>query len=512
MRVVTSAQMKEIEERALMYDLTYARLMENAGSAAAAFIRRTFKIRGLNIMIFCGRGNNGGDGFVVARKLFENGAHVLVVLVGGEPTGQDASAMFRAAQALDLPVADWDLNREQVMDVLVKADIIVDGIYGTGFRGGLDDSSRAACIAINEAIAAVVALDIPSGVVCDTAAADPDALRADFTVAFDSQKPLHILPAGQEYCGVVEVVDIGIPDEVREGIVSRFGVLTTETVLSHLPPRAASSHKGTFGTLLSVCGSARYRGAAILSAMGALRSGAGIVTVASTEAVCFAVSMRMPEATLLPLEEDLSGLIDGPAACKALDGALGKASAILVGCGLDQGPHALAIVSHILRYADCPVIIDADGINALSGNIHVLRDAKSPVILTPHPGEMSRLCGKSIEEIEADRGGTAMDFARRHQAVVLLKGHETVIADPEGGLIINQTGNAGLAKGGSGDVLAGIMGGFLAQGLEPIHAAACAAHLHGLAADRTALRKSQYAMLPSELLEDLAQIFAENGR
>lgn len=512
MRVVTSKQMKEIEQRSLNYDLTFQRLMENAGSAAAAHIRRTFKVQGLNIMVFCGGGNNGGDGLVVARKLFESGAHVLIVLVNGEPKGAEPAAMFRTAQALELPIADFDLNRGRVLEIMEEADIIVDAIYGTGFHSKLNDRARAACAAINEAIAAVVALDLPSGLNCDAATSDPDAVRADFTIVFDSLKPCHVLPAGQELCGVIETVDIGIPEECHEGMAARFGSLTTPQVFEHLPVRDPNSHKGTYGKLLSICGSSHYRGAAALSAMGALRSGAGIVTLASTEAVCFTVASRIPEATFLPLEEGLNGEIDGDAALDILDRPVRNASAILIGCGIEQGRHTERILEHVLQHAACPVIIDADGINTVAGNINILKEAKAPVILTPHPGEMGRLCGKTVAEVESDRGSIATRFARDNRVILVLKGHETLIADPEGGLFLNNTGNPGLAKGGSGDILAGMISSFAAQGVEPVYAAACAVHLHGLAADRTAARRSQYAMLPSELLDDLADIFAEQGR
>jgi NAD(P)H-hydrate epimerase len=288
--------------------------------------------------------------------------------------------------------------------------------------------------------------------------------------------------------------------------------MSLEAVFEHLPVRNPLSHKGNYGKLLAICGSSHYRGAAALSAMGALRCGAGIVTLASTEAVCFTVAGKIPEAVLLPLEEGLEGEIDGGSALKAIETPLQNATAVLLGCGVGQGSHVSEILAYVLEHTDCPVIVDADGINALAANIDILRQKKGPVILTPHPGEMARLTGDPVAEIEAGRSKAAMDFAKAHGVIVVLKGHETIVASPDGGLILNKTGNPGLAKGGSGDILAGMIASFAAQGIDPVYAAACAVHLHGLAADRTAARKSQYAMLPSELLDELAVIFAETGR
>lgn len=501
MRVVTSSQMKEIEKRAVEHGLTYHRLMENAGSAAAAFIRRTFNVQGRNCLILCGNGGNGGDGFVVARKLFEQHANVLVVLVDGPPKHESAISMYSSVQLMEIPIADYSIHRDRVLEVMEKADIVVDAVYGTGFYGQLNESIRDVCRAVNDAIAAVVSMDMPTGVHSDTADAASDSIRADFTIAFDSRKPAHVLPQALEYCGRVEVVDIGVPEEAYDGISSRYGSLTTDAVFQQLPVRDPASHKGSHGRVLEICGSSRYRGAAVLAAKGALCCGAGLLTVAAEEVVCSAITAHLPEAILLPLSEN---------SFDELSEAVGKASSILYGCGRGRGHEDL--IHKILQSATCPVIIDADGINDLSSNINVLKDAKSSVILTPHPGEMARMLNIDIEHVQSDRTGVAMRFAEKHGVTVLLKGPDTVIADQNGCMIINATGNAGLAKGGSGDLLAGMIAALAAQGLDPLYAAAVGAHLHGLAADRTALRLSQYSMLPSDILDDLAGIFVEYGR
>jgi len=495
--------MKQIEDKSLLYELTYYRLMENAGSAAAAFIRRTFDVEGLSCIIFCGRGNNGGDGLVVARKLAESGARVLIVFVDGMPRSKEAQAMYSMVELMELPVCkDFDAAYDQLMSLVAQADIVVDAVYGTGFRGQLDQRQALVCSLINSAIAAIISLDVPSGVECDTGRAASGAVKADFTVVFDSYKPLHIQQAAADFCGLVELVDIGVPPEAKEGVGREFLTVDTTQVLALLPPRLADSHKGTFGWLLNIAGSACYRGAAALSTMAALRAGAGRVTLASTELVCQNAAGHILESIFLPLPSTSQGTISRDAVTTLCD-AMPTATAVLVGCGLGDTADSAALLSSVLQNAVCPVVVDADGLNALAGNIHLLSEKKAPVVLTPHPGEMARLLGVSTEEVQGNRHGAALHLAENHGVIVVLKGHETVVASPDGTVVLGSTGNAGLAKAGSGDLLAGMIGGLLAQGMEPRDAAVCAVHLHGLAADLTAQRLSQRTMLPSDILEDI---------
>ncbi len=512
MQVVTRTQMQQIEQNALLYDMSYQRLMENAGSAAAAFIRRTLVAARRSCVVFCAKGNNGGDGLVVARKLSENGARVQVVLLDGIPQSEAAAAMYNTAAMMEIPILDFATHRKEVEEALAHCDIIVDAICGTGFQGSLRPLHREACIAINDAIAAIVSLDIPTGVECDTGAADKDAVRADFTVVFDSKKPLHILPASIPFCGSLEVVDIGIPPEAREGIAAKIGTLQLEQVLEALPPRPLDCHKGSFGRLLIIAGCSRYRGAAVLCATAALRAGVGLVVLASTEPVCAAAAAGLPEAILCPLPQDDLGYIQAQSAIQLLQEELSKADAVVFGCGLGDTPGTALLLQWMIKNARIPVLLDADGINALSKHIHLLQTAQTPVLLTPHPGEMARLLQMPAKDIHQSRQLHAMRFAVEHRATLVLKGAGTLITDPDGGCYVNTTGNPGLAKGGSGDVLSGIMGGFLAQGIPPEKAAWAGVFLHGMAADRTSARKGQYAMLPSELLEDFAVILMENGR
>jgi NAD(P)H-hydrate epimerase len=504
--------MRQVEAEAAKYGMSAHRLMENAGRAAAAFIRRTFEPQGLNCMIFCGVGNNGGDGLVVARKLIESGANVLVALVGGKPRSEEARAMYETVGMMGMPVLFFEQDYERTLGVLEKADIVVDAIYGTGFRGELDTWAERACVAINGAIAAVVSLDIPTGVECDTGRVADGAVNADFTVAFDSKKPAHVLPSSKPSCGEVEVADIGIPGEARKSVDGLVGDISTASVIKSLPKRAENSHKGSYGKLLVVAGSGRYRGAAALAVSAALRCGAGLVTLASVRPVIDAASAKLYECVYAELPNNDKDIILAERSIPLLREGLGDATAALFGCGVGLGQEAEKLLKFLVREARCPLVIDADGINALAANINILEEASAPVILTPHPGEMARLTGKTVAEIEQGRAECALTFAQEHDAHVVLKGPETVIASPQGMFLVNRTGNAGLAKAGSGDVLAGMIAAFAAQGLTPMAAAAAGVNLHGLAADEAAAELSQYAMLPSDLPMYLAKVLQKYQR
>jgi NAD(P)H-hydrate epimerase len=290
-----------------------------------------------------------------------------------------------------------------------------------------------------------------------------------------------------------------------------------DRVLQVLPPRPVNSHKGSFGRLLNISGSSRYRGAAVLSCLGVLRAGAGLCVLASVPDACNAAAAGLPEAIFCTLPACEKGFIDSQKAIPLLQEEIPRASAVLLGCGLGNSQHTVDLLQFVLENTNCkeaaiPVVVDADGLNALAKNLHLLKNTHAKIILTPHPGEMSRLCGVSTSDIAGDREGFAMRFAKEYRVTLALKGHGTIVADADGSLLLNPTGGPGLAKGGSGDVLAGIIAAFAAQGISPVDACACGVYLHGLAADKTAARLGQYAMLASEITLDLAEILAAHGR
>ncbi len=500
--VVTSQQMKEIERAATNYGATYLQMMENAGSQAAACIIEILKdVEDLNCAVFCGKGNNGGDGLVVARKMAEAGARVAVILTDGEPKTPEAQIMYHLADDMGLTFLDIEQDGQIVMECMEQVDIIVDAMYGSGFHGRLDSRHTQAALIVNSAIAAVFALDIPSGINCDTGEASEDAVAADFTIVFDSLKPAHLLPKQLPNLGRVLLRDIGIAPQAREAVEQQFFTPNEEYVFPLIPQKAVDSHKTTTGKLVNFAGSMGMAGAAVLSARGALRSGAGYVVTVAPKEIYPILASQLIQSTFKFLNEDLD-----------VRPILGGASAVAIGCGLGQGETQRTILKNVLSNAKCPVIIDADGINNLSRDITILKEHQSPVILTPHMGEMASLCKCKAADVAKAPLVYAQNFAREHQAVVVLKGPNTVIASPEGAVAVNQTGNPGLAKAGSGDVLTGILSSLISQGMEPFAGAVCAVYLHGLAADRCAQRLSQYYMQPEDILEDLGQIFKEQLR
>lgn len=511
MKIFTTAQMKAAERLSNDMGVTYQRLMENAGAAAAAFIRRNFcPVVGRNFMIFCGSGNNGGDGFVVARKLFEEGANVITVLCSGTPRTAEAKYMYNCLLTADMTVLDFAEDRTKVDELIGGADYIVDGLFGTGFSGEFREPFGEIAATVNGAKAVKISLDIPSGVNAESGEAAKGAVKADYTVAFDALKPGHLLLPGRELCGISAAVDIGIPHEVLEQLPQSCFETTEDMVFSSIRPRPAYSNKGTYGRLLCITGSRNYPGAAAISAMGALRMGAGLVTVATTERVAGMIASRVPEATFLPLPEREDGTISAGAE-EILLPVLKRADAVLIGCGLGQGEDTAELVRFVLEEAEGRVILDADALNCIAPSPEVLLSARKTPIITPHVGEMARLCGMSIAEVLKNRVELAVETAEKYKAVVVLKDAATVVAAPNGDVYFNPTGNPGLAKGGSGDCLAGMIAALAAQGYIETACAVCGVYLHGEAADRAAKDLSRYAMLPTDIPLYLARLLAEKG-
>lgn len=509
MLVVTAKQMTEIENSAFEKDMPPLRLMENAGSAAANVIDRIYTAKGLDCAIFCGTGNNGGDGFVVARRLYEKGATVVVVLVGGTPATPQSSEMLKRLEPFNIPIITME-NKATVENYAKHASVLVDSIFGIGYQDrGLPDEARSACQIINSAKANVVALDIPSGITADRGDVSFGGVKANYTIAFQLMKPVHMLPASKQYCGQVETVDIGIPKKLYENVESYYNIIKKDWVLANLPKREKNAHKGNFGRLLLICGSEKYPGAATLSTLGALRVGTGICCVAGIPSVCQAVASHIPEAIFQPLPVNQQGELDYTRALPLLQQELSVADAVVFGCGSGNSPQSQKVLEYLLNTVNLPILIDADGLNMLAENPKLMKKTKAPLLLTPHPGEMARLNSTNIKAVESNRISVALEFARKHKVTLVLKGSKTLVAQWNGRLHENTTGNNGLATGGSGDLLAGMIGGFIAQGLPLAEAAAVGVWLHGAAADRCANRISPRGMLPTDIIQDLLAIFAQ---
>lgn len=503
MPVASAAKVREIEKRAMAAGLSEGRLMENAGTAAARYIR-TVTAKPLDTVILCGAGNNGGDGFVIARKLYENEYKVTVILTDGTPKTDTAREAYSKMPA-DISRIDATAEPYRAASAVTAAEVVVDAVFGIGFRGALP-GTVAQLFAVVTPKQLTFAVDIPSGLSCDSGDADENTFKAEHTLTFIATKPALMMQKNAALCGKVSVLSIGI-EEADITAVLDTDVLKDEDIKPLFTPRNPDSHKGTCGHLLAVCGSYGMAGAAILSVRAALRSGVGLVTVALPRSIYPIVASAVPEAVFLPLPETESGVLSR-AALRPLLSALKHKDALLIGCGLGKGESVEMLVCELLSNAKCPVVLDADGLNAVANHIDVLKTVLSPLVLTPHPGEMARLSATDIAFIEADRLQIAKTFAARYGVTLALKGHRTVITD---GVVskINTTGNAGMATGGSGDVLAGMIASLLAQGMQPIDAVKSGVYLHGKAGDAAAKRLSQHAMLPSDMLDEFGRLFLE---
>lgn len=507
MRLLNSDEMKQVEQFTAKYGLSYQRMMENAGAACARNIRNeTEKEKSLkrNVAVVCGKGNNGGDGFVVARKLSENGYNVCVIMASGYPSSQEATYMYKLVIDMSIPTIWYDADKAKTVQTIRNADIIVDAVFGFSFYGNISPELRYLFEEMSNAKGVKFAIDVPSGVYCDSGYNDPGCFKADYTIAISALKPAHIMHPASECCGDIIIANIGIPEESYQLVSDSLYTHNRVEVGNLFKERSSVSHKGTFGHLLCICGSKNMVGAPVLCGSAALRSGVGLVTMAFPESAYLPVASKVTEALMMPLPETAEGTLSASAADKIV-ASLDKYSAIVIGCGMGVNDDTKAVLKAVLANAKVPVLVDADGINIIADDISILQSASCDVVLTPHPGEMSRLCGTRTELIETNRVGTAREFANNYKVYVALKGANTVVAQPmTKKAYVNSSGNSGLAKGGSGDVLAGIMGGFLAQGIDTVSAMTAAVYIHGYTADGVAEKMSKSGMLPSDVVSELA--------
>ncbi len=503
MTVLSVESMRKLEQAAVEGGLSYLRLMENAGSAAARIIRSTYAMEGRRVTVLCGNGNNGGDGFVIARKLMEEGALVTVVLMCGAPTTPQAKDTLARLRGTAVSLCNLETEPFLAAEAVRAAGMIVDAVFGIGFHSALPDYMRHLFRLVRDCAAPVVAVDIPSGLAADSGQADPDTPHAALTVTFSALKPALIAAAAAMYYGRVEVAAIGIDNELIDRHSHGQMTVTPDMVKAHFTPRQSKSHKGTYGHLLCVTGSDGMAGAARLCAEAALRCGVGLLTVALPRSIYPILSTALPEAVCLPLDSaDAAAQLSVRIRQK-------KATAVVLGCGLGQTPAVQDMVWDVLTHGDTPLLLDADGINTVSLHIDRLKTIQRPLVLTPHPAEMARLTGTTVEHVQAHRTAVARAFAEEYGVTLVLKGHETVVASPHRALLINPTGNPGMATGGSGDVLAGMIGALLAQGFDTWAAAMCGVYLHGAAGDRAAARLSQHAMLPRDIIDELGGLFLD---
>ena len=488
--VLTAEQMRNVDLYAInTLKIPSTKLMENAAFALYDGCLEFFKGNKGKIAILCGKGNNGGDGFCLADLLKKNGFSVKVITLMGGTLSPDAEYMKSRLDTDLIYNFNTAIDKNTVYDIIDSCDLAVDCIFGTGFTGVIDESFNELINRTNKKL--VIACDIPSGAQSDDGKVKGICIKASKTITFVTYKPCHYLYPSKDYCGETEVKDIGIPQEAIEK-QQPYIKLTTEDDLDRIiKRRLQNTHKSSYGSLQMVCGSELMTGAAYLAAQGALRSGVGLLYLSIDGKTREILQSRLSEPVFVKRE------------------AVTKATALLIGCGL--GEDSILLRGFLKR--GLPTVIDADGLNYLSQNMDILKGLNTQqLILTPHPLEMSRLCGLSVDEIEGDRINTARNFAVKKGLFLVLKGKHTLIVTPKGFVYLNTTGNAGLAKGGSGDVLAGIIAGFLAQGYSPEESAIIGVFLHGKAGDILKDEISEYGMLPSDLPLTVAKILRKyNG-
>lgn len=506
MIVVESGEMQNIEKAYVRNGLPLASLMEQAGAAVAELATKIIIQNKLKkVTVLCGKGNNGGDGFVTARFLSLM-CEVTVILANDYPATNLGKLNFEIIPD-KVNILYFSEKQDECINAINDSDMLIDAIYGISFRDVLDPFSAMLIDTCNKNTKAVkIAIDTPSGIICNTGEIPDECFHADYTISFTALKPLHVLYPSTDYCGKVSVAKIGIPQSLID--TCTYVMKTTDEFIETHPLKKnkKSAHKGTNGTLLSICGSYGMSGAAVLSGMAALRSGVGILRAAVPNVIYPIVASKLTEAVFIPLPQSNDGLISINSFDTLQYQILEKASALLIGCGLGTSNDMAELVSAMISTSNKPVVLDADGINSITMNIDVLRQCNAPVILTPHPGEMANLAGTTVADIQKNRYSIARDFASEYGVTVILKGANTLIALPDGNVYVNLTGNNGMAKGGSGDVLAGMAASFLAQGLSYAEAAIYATYYHGLAGDKCAEKYSARTMLPSDMLEELKYI------
>ncbi|MBI5212226.1 MAG: NAD(P)H-hydrate dehydratase [Nitrospirae bacterium] len=546
-KVVTSQEMREIDRITIEdYGIPSLVLMERAGLAVASKVKELYP--GKKVIVLCGGGNNGGDGIVAARDLYSRGfnVHVLICAKKNE-LSPDCNKQYQIAKKIGMPIE----FRSAVNAKDVHSAVIIDAVFGTGLSRPVKGNLAGIFEFINNSEAPVISVDMPSGVSSDTGEILGEAVKANYTVTFGLPKRGHYLYPGAEYTGRLFIEDIGFPERLLASGSIKANLTCKEHIAGSILPRPKYSHKGDYGHVFIIAGSKGKTGAALMAAKACLRSGAGLVTLGVPELLMDVFQGRVTEEMTLPLADDGSGMLSSKAIDQILTFAAQKADVIAIGPGIGVSNNTEKIMNELIQKSTVPMVIDADGINSIApphpplvkggqrgvmskGAIGLLRKAKSPIVITPHAGEMARLLKQKSEEgtvpdlrtersgvvesglspaqqkqIERDRINTAISFSEKTRTYLVLKGVPTIVAGPDGNAFINTTGNPGMATAGSGDVLTGVIASLLGQGLNPTYASMSGVYLHGLAGDLAAERMGEYSMLASDIINFLPEAFMQ---
>lgn len=499
MRVLTAKEIRAVEQKAFDGDFTEAGLMLSAGTACYKKMLKYYggKISQGKTAVVCGNGKNAGDGFVIANLICKNGSDAVIVLADKEPEIPEPKMYFDEAVENGVKVyafPDYDFD----------CDVIVDCIFGIGFHGEPKAPFDKVFDAVNESGAAVISIDTPSGTNATTGQV-VKAVKADLTIAVSTLKFAHILPASNAYCGKTVAVNIGIPDSCYKS--DYVNTITKTDVKRNFIKRGKNSNKGTFGRQLNICGSYLMPGAAVICAKASLKTGVGLLESAFPKSVYPVMTAHMTQPIFKPLcENEEKTLSIG--AISDITSAVNLADSIVIGCGIGNNDDTQVITGQVIKTSNVPVVLDADGINAVVPFIDIIRDKNAPLVMTPHPGEMARLIGETVDYVQQNRIDVAKAFAKENDIILVLKGANTVVTNGRE-VFVNTTGNPGMAMGGTGDMLSGMIGSFIAQGIEPFEAAKSAVFIHGYCGDITAGELSERGMTVDDMLSLLGALMSE---
>ncbi len=507
MKVATADEIRQLDRTAIEeLGIPGVVLMENAGVHVVRVIRERYPdICKKRMLIVCGKGNNGGDGLVVARHLFNQGIDVRVTLLAEKHLLKgDAKINFDIVAKMDIPIVEI-ISNEQLpafRNLLQQADVVVDAILGTGLNEAVRGLYKHIIESLNKSRKPIIAVDIPSGLSADTGVVLGSCIRADVTVTFAVPKRGVVLYPAADYVGDLKVVDISIPQRLIDHSDLQVHLLEYADIRGGFRQRQPNTHKGTYGHVLVVAGSPGKSGAAVMAGRSALRTGAGLVTLAVPENLRVPLEIPTLEVMTTSLPETIKGTISIDAYDEIMNLSRDK-RVVALGPGVTTHPSTVELVHRLVKTLKIPMVIDADGINAIAQNPDVLSEAKAPVVLTPHPGEMARLAPNV--RIQNNRIPVAQETAQKYHSFIVLKGVRTIIAAPDGSVFINPTGNPGMATAGAGDVLTGIIAGLISQNIIPVEAAKIGVFLHGLAGDIVAEGNGEYGLIAGDIIDAIPQ-------
>lgn len=511
MKLALNDEMREIDRVTIeKFGIPGVVLMENAGNAVVDEIKKLDK-KVESVLILCGTGNNGGDGFVIARHLHNANINIRLFIVGQpKDISGDAELNLQVLRKLDIQIDNVnDQGGLMKLEKLIPMqDVVVDAIFGTGLVDEVQGIQAGVIDVVNRLSEFTVSVDVPSGISGDTGKVMGCAVRAHKTVTFALPKIGNIMYPGADYNGELIIRQIGLPKKSMNEVGMKHHIITRDRILKLLPERPQNSHKGTYGKANVIAGSSGMTGAAILTCKAALRSGLGLLKLYIPESLNLLITTSVPEVVTIPLNEMRRGVININQIARIIDDA-SDVDVVAIGPGCGTASEMSELVRQMIEAAECPMVIDADGLNVLAKNVSWLNNKKSEIVLTPHPGEMARLTGLSLDEITENPIDVATEFAMKHDVILVLKGSRTIIATPEGQVFVNLTGNSGMATAGSGDVLTGIITGFIAQGMNPKDAAILSVYIHGRAGDIMAGRKGEFGLLAGDIVSGLTHTLME---